>query len=147
MRKPVQSMLGRQCRETCTLRSSRFGQRISIHLHWTSYIPTSNSPPPTFFFFFYRRTQRLNHSSFSRFKVQREYKKKAFAGYTTGPSSLAGSDWLSSARWLQYVSVIEWPDITIYRVLWLTKIKIKTSKRHTKYHYIQCISAVVIYRI
>ena len=29
----------------------------------------------------------------------------------------------------------------------LTKIKIKTSKRHPKYHYIQCISAVVIYRI
>ena len=29
----------------------------------------------------------------------------------------------------------------------LTKIKIKTSKRQSKYHYIQCISAVVIYRI
>ena len=29
----------------------------------------------------------------------------------------------------------------------LTKIKIKTSKMHSKYHYIQCISAVVIYRI
>ena len=29
----------------------------------------------------------------------------------------------------------------------LTKIKIKTSKRHSKYHYIQCISAEVIYRI
>ena len=29
----------------------------------------------------------------------------------------------------------------------LTKIKIKTSKRHSKYHYIQCISALVIYRI
>ena len=29
----------------------------------------------------------------------------------------------------------------------LTKIKIKTSKRHSKYHYVQCISAVVIYRI
>ena len=29
----------------------------------------------------------------------------------------------------------------------LTKIKIKTAKRHSKYHYIQCISAVVIYRI
>ena len=29
----------------------------------------------------------------------------------------------------------------------LTKIKIKTSKRHTKYHYIKCIPAVVIYRI
>ena len=29
----------------------------------------------------------------------------------------------------------------------LTKFKIKTSKRHSKYHYIQCISAVVIYRI
>ena len=29
----------------------------------------------------------------------------------------------------------------------LTKIKIKTSKRYTKYHFIQCISAVVIYRI
>ena len=26
----------------------------------------------------------------------------------------------------------------------LTKIKIKTSKGHSKYHYIQCISAVVI---
>ena len=35
------------------------------------------------------------------------------------------------------------PDITIG----LTKIKTKTSKRHTKYPYIQCISAVVIYRI
>ena len=35
------------------------------------------------------------------------------------------------------------PDIMIG----LTKIKIKTSKRHSKYHYIQCISAVVIYRI
>ena len=29
----------------------------------------------------------------------------------------------------------------------LTKIKIKASERHTKYHYIQCISAVVIYRM
>ena len=35
------------------------------------------------------------------------------------------------------------PDIMIG----LTKIKIKTSKIHSKYHYIQCISAVVIYRI
>ena len=35
------------------------------------------------------------------------------------------------------------PDIMIG----LTKIKIKISKRHSKYHYIQCISAVVIYRI
>ena len=29
----------------------------------------------------------------------------------------------------------------------LPKIKIKTSKRQTKYHYIQCISAVMIYQI
>ena len=35
------------------------------------------------------------------------------------------------------------PDIMIG----LTKIKIKTSKMHSKYHYIQCILAVVIYRI
>ena len=35
------------------------------------------------------------------------------------------------------------PDIMIG----LTEIKIKTSKRHSKYHYIQCVSAVVIYRI
>ena len=32
-------------------------------------------------------------------------------------------------------------------VIGSTKIKIKTSKMHSKYHYIQCISAVVIYRI
>ena len=32
-------------------------------------------------------------------------------------------------------------------MLGLTKIKIKTSKMLSKYHYIQCISAVVIYRI
>ena len=35
------------------------------------------------------------------------------------------------------------PDIMIG----LTKIKIKTLNRQSKYYYIQCISAVVIYRI
>ena len=50
---------------------------------------------------------------------------------------------------LQYVSVIEWPEIKDLPgiMIGLTKIKIKTSKEHTKYHYIQSISAVVIYWI